>query len=90
MNYPDTDNPHTVETKYSTKIYWKAGSASGAQDADRVEPRCRRTWPTLDFALPRQSHELGRVEALMSAAYERGIADNKAATRQLLKDIIGL
>jgi len=90
MNYPDEKNPHTVETKYSTKVYWKAGTASGVDGADRVELRCRGQWPTLDFALPRQQHELGRVEALMHEAYVRGIADAKREMGKLFREIIAL
>ena len=88
----DENNPHRTETKFSQKIFWKNGRACGVNDdPDNVELRPRRSsWPTLDFALPRQAHELSRVEALMSAAYERGEDDAKAAMRQLFKEIIGL
>ncbi len=40
--------------------------------------------------MPRQRHELEKVEQLMSLAYARGVRDAKSAMRELFKDIIGL
>lgn len=92
MNYVDDNNPHRTETKYSQRIYWKDGHACGKDDnPDRIElTSLRRQWPTLDFAMPRQAHELGRVEALMADAYERGRADAKRAIGDMFKELISL
>lgn len=90
MNYVDDKNPHRTTTKYSQRIHWKTGHACGKDDnPDRVElTGLSKQWPTLDFAMPRQAHELGRVEALMQSAYERGRADAKAEMGKLFREII--
>ncbi len=88
----DNENPHRTETKCSQRIHWKGGRACGVNDdPDRIEltPR-NNTWPALDFAMPRQRHELERVEKLMARAYERGQSDAKSAMGKLFKEIIGL
>jgi len=96
MNH--SDNKHCVETKFSCRYHYnfykdnKNLSACGQQDSPtRVELRPKsKTWPTLSFELPRQRHELDRVEDLMRMAYEQGQRDKMDEITNLFKTVIGL
>lgn len=94
----DTDNKHCAETKFSCKRHYNRyrdnshETACGEQDNPTritLSPK-NNSWPTLDFEMPRQRHELDRVELLMEKAYERGQADKMVEIRNLFRVIIGL
>lgn len=90
------ENNHCVETKWSMRYYYKLDDGShracGVLDGPTmVELRAKpRGYPRFDFEVPRQQHELERVDAMMEQAYVRGRQDNRAELAALLKDLIGL
>lgn len=83
---------HTAMTEYSCKTYWKGGAACGREnEPDRVElTPANGRWPSIDFALPRQRHELEKVERLMQYAYAAGQVQNKRAVAALIKELIAI
>lgn len=88
----DEKNPHFENTAWSQKIYWKGNAACGRDDSpDRVD-LCAATggWEKITFEMPRQKHDLGRMERLMERAYEKGLADRSVAVGKLLKELISL
>ena len=94
----NTDNPHCVETKFSCRYHYGIYKdntnefACGVNDnPTRVQLRPKSgQWPSLDFEMPRQKHELDRVEQLMESAYRRGQHDKMAEITNLFKTVIGL
>lgn len=91
MNY--SENRHTVCTPYSTKVFWKDGSASNC-DENPTEVELsgygNTRYPSVRFELPRQNHELEKVERLMLQAFERGQYEQKIAIGKMMKELIGL
>lgn len=91
-----SDNKHCTETKWSCRYHYKrydgASRACGVNDdPDCVELRVKpRGYPQLNFELPRQKHELDRVDTMLEYAYERGRNDNRVELASLLKSLISL
>lgn len=96
MNYDD--NKHCTETEFSARYHYKMSPNGqnevpcGWKDSPTViELRTSRdAWPSLRFELPRQVHELGRVEGMLSEVFEQGRRAKMAEIRKTLKDVIGL
>jgi len=94
----NSDNKHCTETEYSCRyhynIYKDNTQETACGEKDNPTRICLRpkngTWPQLDFEMPRQKHELERVELLMQQAYERGQRDKMAEITGLFKTIVGL
>jgi hypothetical protein len=88
----DDKNPHCTATAFCERVYWKGNSACGCADEfTRIELRPRwKSYPTLDFEMPRQRYELEKIERLMEIAYEQGKKDQMHLIRTTLKEIIGL
>lgn len=96
----DDRNPHRVQKPWSERAYFGPSQidasyivACGINDnPTRCElmPRNGGSYPKLDFELPRQSHELSKVELLMQRAYEQGRSDNRKELGSLLKDLIAI
>jgi hypothetical protein len=94
----NSDNQHVRETAYSCRTHYniykdnKLETACGEKDnPTRIQLRPKSgQWPTLDFEMPRQRYELGKVEQLMESAYRRGQTDKMAEIAGLFKTIIGL
>jgi hypothetical protein len=91
-----SDNMHRVETEYSQRTHWKSyhGNmiACGWQDEpERIElTPPSGSWPQLAFDMPRQRHELERVEYLMKTAYDAGQRDKMREISRMFKNIIGI
>jgi hypothetical protein len=88
-----TDNPHRLTSDFSERAYYAGGSACGCNDelCTRIELTPKHgTYPELTFEIPRQQHELGKVERMMASAYERGKADRSNEIKSMLRDLIGL
>lgn len=86
------ENRHCIEEPWADKYYFEASRACGVKDnPDRVElmPHCKR-YPSLAFSIPRQMHDLDKVEALMKLAYEKGKMDNRNAVALMLKELIAI
>ena len=87
-----TENPHRLFTEFSERVHYKDNRACGCKDSpDRIELKSRwNTYPTLDFEMPRQAHELHKVEQLMGTSYERGKIDRAVEIKSMLRELIGL
>jgi hypothetical protein len=86
------ENQHCVSTMwYDTYHYYKNSCVGVKDDYDRVElyPRGKR-YPSLAFEMPRQKHELQKVQDMMKEAYERGNSDNRKSIANLLKELIAI
>ena len=97
MNYStDDQHPHRVWTEYSLQVFWKRNEdghfcAGTSNDCDEVELGSRyESYPEYRFEMPRQKHELEKMERLMSLAYERGKIDQKIAIGRMMKGLIEL
>lgn len=96
----DEKNPHRVTKPWSEKAYFAPSKsdngytvACGINDNPTrctITPRNGGNYPTVDFELPRQNHELSKIDLLMQRAYERGRADNRKELGSLLKDLVDL
>lgn len=93
---PDS-KPHRVFTPYSQKIYWSVSEedrctrAGNEFDCSKVELRSRHSsYPSFEFEMPRQKHELEKMERLMRDSYERGQIDQKIAIGRMMKELIAL
>lgn len=92
------NNPHRVQTAWSDRSYWreidgeKYITSCGVNDnPTRCELRPvggHGGYPSIDFELPRQRHELGKVDRMLEMAYQRGRADNRRELGKLLKGLI--
>lgn len=98
MNYSEEDrHPHRVHTEYSQKIYWTKSELEGHLCAGN-ETNCTRVelcpryggYPTFTFDMPRQRHELEKIERLMLECYERGKVDRGIAIGKMMKELIDL
>lgn len=96
MNHDD--NKHCTETAFSCRYHYNIYGSNmyetscGEKDNPTVielRPK-NKSWPSLRFEIPRQRHELERVEALMDTAYGRGKTDQKLAISRALKEAIGI
>lgn len=94
----DETNPHRVYTAWSEIAYHKMSGdrfivSCGVNDNPThatIQLRGGGAYPSIDFALPRQRHELSKVDLLMQRAYERGKADNRLEVGKFLKDLIAI
>lgn len=89
----DDKNPHYEEFPWGRKVYWKGNFACGRDsDPDHcvVESRKGTSWPSINFELPRQRHEMAKVLSLMEHAYERGAIDRSRAIGKTLNELISL
>lgn len=91
------ENPHCKETPWSDLYHYKYNIegqivACGVNDQPtRVELRIsRKSYPTLNFELPRQKHELDNVQHMLELAYERGRAFQRQEISRVLKATIGI
>lgn len=99
MNYSeDVMRSHRVYTEYSQKRYWTKAEGEGhliagdATNCTRVElcPRYGGGYPMFTFEMPRQRHELEKMERLMLECYERGKIDRGIAIGKMVKGLIAL
>lgn len=97
MGYEEDKHPHRVSTPYSQKTYWSKSEESGyicagnELNCSMVELRSRKSsYPSLSFEMPRQKHELAKVERLMQDSYERGQIDQKAAIGKMMRELVEL
>jgi len=91
------DNKHCIETPWSDRYHYRTTTdnhsvACGIQDSpNRVQLRGRgRGYPTFDFEVPRQSHDLEKMETMLQHAYERGRSDNRQEVGKLMRDFIAI
>ena len=90
------DNKHCIGTPWSDKYFYKETgeytTACGVQDSPtRVQLRGRgRGYPTFDFEVPRQGHDLEKMETMLQHAYERGRSDNRQEVGKLMRDFIAI
>lgn len=87
------ENKHCIGIAWYDLYHYKGGLPCGCKDNfDRVMlcPAHNRKYPTLDFEMPRQKHELEKVQSLLQRAYEQGRVDQMEKIRKTLKEIIGL
>lgn len=92
------DNKHCTETEFSCRYHYHrykdntVESACGVNDNPSrivLKPKSQ-SYPSIDFEMPRQRHELEKVEQMMALAYRRGQLDQMLKIRTTLRDIIGL
>jgi hypothetical protein len=85
------DNKHCVEERWFERKHYRGNVCCGENDPfDRVELRVPGYWSSLDFDMPRQQHDLHKIEAMLEAAYKRGRADNRADLGRVLKEFIAV
>jgi hypothetical protein len=90
-------NKHCTETPWSDLYHYKENTggqivACGVQDSPtRAELRIsKKSYPTLNFELPRQKHELANVQHMLELAYERGRLFQRQEISRVLKATIGI
>ena len=90
------ENKHCIETPWSNRYHYirKDGNvtACGVQDSPTlatVYPTGNK-YPSFDFELPRQGHDLEKLESMLHRAYMKGCADQKQAIGKMMRDLIGL
>ena len=91
------ENQHCTETPWSDLYHYKSNAegrivACGVKDnPTRAELRpSKKSYPTLNFELPRQNCELNNVLRMMEQAYDRGRAFQKQEISRVLKATIGI
>lgn len=92
------DNKHCTETAFSCRYHYNIYKDNTQETACGVKDNPTRItlkpksgqWPSLDFEMPRQRHELERVELLMKQSYERGQRDKMNEITNLFKMVVGL
>lgn len=90
------DNKHCVATPWSERYFYKFDgeytAACGVQDnPNRVELRGKgRGYPTFNFEIPRQNHELEKLETMLQHAYDRGRSDNRIHIGEMMRELIAL
>jgi len=91
------DNKHCTETAFSCRYHYKtndAGHQVACGELDnptsiQLRPK-NGQWPSIDFEMPRQNYELGKVEQLMGYAYKLGQRDKMREISNTLKTVIGI
>lgn len=90
------DNKHCVATPWSERYFYKDNgehtAACGVQDKPtRVQLRCKsRGYPTFDFEIPRQNHELEKLETMLQTAYNQGRSDSRIEIGEMMRNLIAL
>jgi len=91
------ENKHCVDTQYYERYHYKSDTegniaACGVRDnPTEVELRGKsKGYPTFRFEIPRQKHELQKLEEMLQHAYLRGISDNRAQIGEMMRALIAL
>jgi hypothetical protein len=90
------ENKHCTETPWAQRYHYKQHDGGTVACGEKDNPTrvmlrtCNKSYPTIDFELPRQRYDLDKIEQMLKLAYEAGRIANKREVAAMMKELIAL